>query len=176
MVVTAKCAHCGAQIIFSENEEVAICKYCESVNAIHEKTISEDCKTLGTIDTKEVLPELTYIAGTYLNYVSQIGRIWIGKEELYFKPIKLNLGDVSKRFVRIQNICGYEKRILPLGDFAIHTNNGHVMELNVFFWQRKEVLRAIEMRRKAYFQTRNLPIPKLIKGSYDPPTELDVEY
>ena len=42
MVVTTKCAHCGAQITFDEKEEVAICKYCESVNSIHKKTISDN--------------------------------------------------------------------------------------------------------------------------------------
>lgn len=176
MVVTTKCAHCGAQITFDEKEEVAICKYCESVNSIHKKTISDNDGTSNIIETKEVLPELTYIASLILNFNTQGGRIWINKEELYFKPHKLNFGDLSKKYIRIQNICGYEKYILPIGGFAIHTNNGHIMELHVFLWQREKVLNAIEERRKAYFLTRDLPIPELIKGSYIPTPKSDIEY
>ena len=177
MVVTTKCAHCGAQITFDEKEEVAICKYCESVNSIHKKTISYNDETSNITETKEVLPELKYPANFICGFwYTQGGHIWINKEEIYFKPHKLNLGDLSKKYIRIQNICGYEKPIFPFAYINIHTNSGNKIELYVNAWERRKILNAIEERRKAYFLTRDLPIPELIKGSYIPTPKSDIEY
>jgi hypothetical protein len=163
MVITAKCAHCGAQIVFGEIDEVTICKYCDSVNAIPDvikKSSTEDGVRTSS-ELREVLPELKYAANHQISSAnSQGGHIWITKHELYFKPHSMNIGDLSKRYIRIQDICGYKKGMLT--ELIIYTKKGYTMRLAV--WKKDEIINALETRRKTYYETRNMPVPELTKG------------
>ena len=163
MVITAKCAHCGAQIVFGETDEVTVCKYCDSVNAIPDviKKTSEENEVKEEPKLREIMPEIKYAANHQVSASnSQGGHIWITKYELYFKPHKFNMGDLSKRYIRIQDICGYEKGLLT--SLTIYTKKGYAMELAV--WKKDEIINALEARRRAYFELRGEPVPELTKG------------
>lgn len=176
MVITSKCPHCGAQVVFNSGDEVAICKYCDSVIAIQEVAPEMINSTQPQTETqqqvsqpilREIVPELKYKANHELGGNAQGGHIWITKHELYFKPHKLNFGDLSKRYIRIQDICGYEKG--PLTYLTIFTKkqtpNGvkrGSMELVV--WKKQEIINELETRRKLYFEERGLPVPPLDNG------------
>lgn len=158
MVITAKCAHCGAQIVFGETDEVTVCKYCDSVNAIPEK---EHEKESEEPILREVIPEVKYNA-TFVDTddSTQMGDIWITSNELYFKPKKFTLGPSTRRYLRLKDIKGYSKSI---GSIIIYTNKGR-MELGVF--KASEIINTIEAKRKQYFEQNGLPIPELKCGNY----------
>ena len=164
MVITAKCAHCGAQIVFGETDEVTVCKYCDSVNAIPDVIKkNSDGPVFEEPILREVLPELKFAANHEISSSNaQGGHIWITKNELYFKPHMFNMGDLSKRYIRIQDICGYEK--LRLTGLTIYTQKGYKMDLVV--WKKDEIINALETRRRIYYETRNMPLPALSKGIY----------
>lgn len=159
MVITAKCAHCGAQIVFGETDEVIICKYCDSVNAIPEVPKGKENKEPLL---REVIAEIKYHA----NFIetdgsSQLGDIWITDNELYFKPKKFLLGPSTKRYLRLKDIKGYSTE--GIGFIIIYTNKGR-MELGVF--KTSEIINTIESKRKQYFEKNGLPIPDLKCGNY----------
>lgn len=165
MIITAKCAHCGAQIVFGETDEVTVCKYCDSVNAIPD-VIKKNNDSLSFEEPilREVLPELKFAANHEISDMNaQGGHIWITKNELYFKPHKLNVGDLAKRYIRIQDICGYEKGALT--GLTIYTKKGYRMKLVV--WKKDEIINALETRRKIYYETRNVPVPPLSNGTFN---------
>lgn len=165
MVITAKCAHCGAQIVFGETDEVTVCKYCDSVNAIPD-VIKKNNDSLSFEEPilREVLPELKFAANHEISDMNaQGGHIWITKNELYFKPHKLNVGDLAKRYIRIQDICGYEKGALT--GLTIYTKKGYRMKLVV--WKKDEIINALETRRRIYYETRNVPVPPLSNGTFN---------
>ena len=172
MVITAKCAHCGAQIVFNETDEATICKYCDSVNAIPVFVPQATSKVVRNepsyntvqdeIILREVIPEVKYAANHYITPGNaQGGHIWITDHELYFKPHKFNFGDLSKRYIRIQDICGYEKG--PLTFLTIHTKKGYAMELVT--WKKDEIINILEAKRRAHFEDKWEPIPALTQGN-----------
>ena len=167
MVITAKCAHCGAQILFGETDEVTICKYCDSINAIQEainKPVTNaniksanDIKANSPIVLREVSPELTFGANYFASDVNiQGGHFWINKYEIYFAPHKFNIGNLQKRYMKINEICGFGRIGI---DLQIHTTNGNMMTIRT--WRNDRIIKEIETRRKSYFETRGLPIPEL---------------
>ena len=168
MVVTAKCAHCGAQIVFNETDEATICKYCDAVNAIpvfglKANTAAPSKRTVqDEVVLREVLPQAKFAANHHISANnSQGGHIWITDHELYFKPHKVNFGDLSKRYIRIQDICGYEKGVLT--DLTIHTKKGYAMKLAV--WDKDAIISMLETKRQAYYENNWEPIPALTKGN-----------
>lgn len=170
MVVTAKCAHCGAQIVFNETDEATICKYCDAVNAIPviglKANTTESLSSIAKDEVvlREVLPKVKYAANHQVSATnSQGGHIWITDHELYFKPHSINIGDLSKRYIRIQDICGYEKGMLTY--LTIYTKKGYAMKLAV--WKKDEIIAALETKRQAYYKNLGEPVPKLTKGDFD---------
>lgn len=162
MIITTKCAHCGAQIVFEDGQEAVICKYCESVNAIPEETVLSESSSENMPILREVFPEVSYAANHQISSLnSQGGHIWITKNELYFKPHKFNVGDLSQRYIRIQDICGYSKGAFTA--LSILTKKGYEMKLAV--WNKDEIINALESRRQAYYRSKNKSIPPLTTGS-----------
>lgn len=126
MEIVTKCAHCGAQIHFNHGVEIIKCSYCDSLNVIDSKPVDvtsyqknriyldDITKQLGAIfSTRELIkPETTFAANHVIGGNSQGGHLWITDKEVFFKPHRLNFGDLSKRYVKISDIIGYEKGLL----------------------------------------------------------------
>ena len=100
-------------------DEATICKYCDAVNAIPliglktNTTESSSSIAKDEVILREVLSQVKYEANHQDSASNSLGgHIWITDHELYSKPHSINLSDLSKRYIRIQDICGYEKGIL----------------------------------------------------------------
>lgn len=94
---------------------------------------------------------------------SQGGNIWITKHELYFKPHALNIGDLSKRYIRIQDIRGYKKGGFNI--LTIYTRKKYAFHLTV--WDKDAIMEALEARRITYYKERGMPVPELITDEND---------
>lgn len=143
METVIKCAHCGAQIRVQQGMEIVKCDYCDSLNVIETK---RDEQQQGTVHyTRELKePELKFKANMDAgggNY--QGGHLWITDQEIYFQPHKFNIGDLSKRYVKIQDIIGYDKGALTY--LTIKTRKGNI-ELAV--WKKDEIINAIEQKKR----------------------------
>lgn len=146
MKILAKCANCGNTIIFEDIDQVVKCNNCDTVFAIPESNVH----TTNEVVLREVKPEIKFPANHHLSqFNSQGGYIWITDYELFFKPHKLNFGDLAKRYIRIQDICGYEKGFLT--SLTIKTKKGYNMRLAV--WNKDEIINALETKRHAYNET-----------------------
>ena len=91
----------------------------------------------------------------------QGGMLWITKDEVVFKPHKLNFGNLGKKYIRIQDVSGYSKGFLT--NFSIWTKDGSEMGLVV--WKKDEIIREVEKRRHAFYQSKGLPTPPLRFGN-----------
>ena len=108
-------------------------------------------------------PELTYSA----NYGDKGGKILITPNEVIFKPNSLNFGNKNEVFFFIKDICGYEKGFLT--QFSIFLSTGYRMDLAV--WKKDEIIRALEERRHAHYNSLGLQTPPLTMGSYQCPIQ-----
>jgi DNA-directed RNA polymerase subunit RPC12/RpoP len=159
--VNSNCPNCGAPVDFEKDSQAFICKYCSSVIAI----IPPAPNQATTEDTKKpvlrkVEPEVKYKANHNIGSNSQGGHLWITKDEVVFKPHSLNFGPLGKRYIRIQDVVGYEKGFLT--NMTIYTKNGYQMDLVV--WKKDEIINEIESRRVNYFESQGLPVPPLECG------------
>lgn len=138
MVITAKCAHCGAQIVFSQNAEAVLCKYCDSVNVVP-KTVPVSTPSSEAIPTNDVItqeielvelmPQVTYEGVRYRVGTEELmnGSLLISENELCFKPAQnvlfkvdkekgLTEDDIALRYVHLSQIneCTATKYMLTL--------------------------------------------------------------
>lgn len=158
MQIVTKCAHCGAQIFFEEGVEILKCQYCDSLNVIESKpldvdsnkhisdTLGEVTKQLGTIfrTRKLVKPELTFAANHRVSlFNTQGGHLWITDREVFFKPHMFNVGDLSKRYVKINDIIGCEKGFLT--KLTLKTKKGDMV---FAVWRKDAIINAIEQKRR----------------------------
>lgn len=159
MEVVTKCAHCGAQIHFEQGVEILKCEYCDSLNVIESKpidvqnpgiTLDDITKKLGAVfRTRELKkPDLTFAANhvlsnNILGSNTQGGKLWITDREVFFKPHKFNIGDLSKRYVKISDIIGYEKG--PLTQLTLKTKKGDMM---LAVWKKDAIINAIEQKKR----------------------------
>lgn len=159
--VNSNCPNCGAPVDFEQESQAFICKYCSSVIAIIPPAINQT--NAGDVKTpvlRKVEPELQYKANHNIGSNSQGGHLWITKDEVVFKPHSLNFGPLGKRYIRIQDVVGYEKGFLT--NMTIYTKNGYQMDLVV--WKKDEIINEIESRRINYFEGQGLPVPPLEYG------------
>ena len=158
MEIVTKCAHCGAQIHFENGTEILKCEYCDSLNVIESKPIekSKNINTGGVTDnnvgildkeynTRELTkPKLTFAANFFTGGDnSQGGHLWITDYEVYFQPHKFNFGDLSKKYIKIKDIIGYEKGFLTM--FTIKTLS---KDMKLAVWKKQAIIDAIEEKRR----------------------------
>ena len=157
--VKSNCPNCGAPIELEGDSQALVCKYCSSVIALISETngqqelVEEPLPVL-----RKVEPELTYKANHWVTPDnSQGGSLWITEKEVVFKPHSFNMGPLGKRYIRIQDIVGYQKGMLT--NMSIFTEDGYEMALVV--WKKDEIINAIESRRINYFKSKGMSVPPL---------------
>lgn len=165
MIQIGNCPNCGAPLSADITNGAIICQYCKSVIAISIPSAAE-CGTPAQDPgqgirflLREVQPELKYLANFSANY--QGGHLWITKDEVVFKPHFFNFGSLDKKYIRIQDVAGYSKGFLT--KFSIWTKDGS--EMGLVSWKKGEIINEVEKRRRAYFQSRGLPVPELLFGN-----------
>ncbi len=93
------------------------------------------------------------------------GLLCINPESFTFKPNALghilSLKKVPEQHFNIQDICGYKKNRAAY--ITIIMNNGYKLKLSISLKdsEKDNFIKLLEDRRKAYFISRNLPIPPL---------------
>ena len=160
--VPSTCPNCGANVELNTDMAAFVCPYCKSIVAYTPRAID------GTDNTpvlRKVEPEIEFTANQVLeNGNTQGGHLWITEYEVVFKPHKLNFGPLGKRYIKIQDVIGYQKGMMTY--MSIFTNDGYEMVLAV--WSKDEIINEIEKRRDNYFKKRGLPTPQLAAGSARP--------
>ena len=151
------CANCGANLNYKLGSPVAVCQFCNSVNVLENIKIKIDKSN--SIDNSPpyyeetrphiMLPEIKFRVN-YNNFYpnTQSGDLWISNSEIFFKPdtgLFDNFGDVSTKFMNINNITKTEKKLIP-PFINIHDVNGKIMKLSS--WNRNEIIKEIEKRKK----------------------------
>ena len=151
------CANCGANLKYTIGDPVAFCQYCDSVNVLDITQIKID--STGSIDgppsffeelkPRLMLPEEKFMANYYENSVNaQGGRLWVANTEIFFKPHIFNIGDLSNKFMKINDIESMVKTNEMFGISKILTitdKNGNFMKL--VSWNRDGIILEIEKRR-----------------------------
>lgn len=161
--INTSCPNCGAPVEIDNDSQAFVCKYCSSVVA----TVSSDSTHTDSDEPtlpilRKIEPELKYRANHQVSASNnQGGHIWITKDEVVFKPHGLNFGPMGKRYIRIQDVIGYEKG--PLTYMSIFTKSGY--EMVIVVWKKDEIINEIEKRRVNYFQSQGLPVPPLQYGA-----------
>jgi hypothetical protein len=143
------CANCGANLNYIDLSPVAYCEYCESINILD--VLSVDTERTDSINEPQprlMLPQEKFRANYFTNSgVAQGGHLLITNTEIFFKPHKMNIGDLSEKYMRISEIVEMEKVNSLFGlsrQLHISDINGNVMELVT--WSRDEIIIAIETR------------------------------
>ena len=80
---------------------------------------------------------------------SQGGRAWISDNEIFFKPHAINIGNLSKKYMKISEIIKMEKVNAMFGlsrELHITDKNGNLMEL--VSWNRVGIIASIETRKR----------------------------
>lgn len=155
------CPHCGAPLTVDISTGALICQYCKSIIAVSTEPRVEDMGHGVRFILRTVEPELEYGANFNDGISAQGGKLWITREEVVFKPHKFNLGNLGKKYIRIQDVAGYSKGFLTL--FSIWTKNGDEMPLVV--WKKNEIIQEIEKRRHEFFESRGMITPELKYGN-----------
>lgn len=168
MIEIGNCPNCGAPLSADITNGAIVCQYCGSVIAISMPSAAEcsrPAQNLGQgmkILLRKVQPELKFLTNfkeSSANY--QGGVLWITRNEVIFKPHCLNFGNLNKKYIRIQDVAGYSKGFLTL--FSIWTMDGS--EMGLVSWRKTRIINEIEGRRRAYYQSRGLPLPPLRFGN-----------
>jgi hypothetical protein len=151
------CANCGANLKYNLGAQVAFCQYCDSVNVLDIVKVTID--NINTVDgppnfyeelkPRIMMPQEKFMANYWESAGnSQGGHLWVSNTEIFFKPHKLNFGDLSKKFMRISDIVRMEKFNKMLGlsrELHITDKNGNIMEL--VSWNRDGIISAIQIRK-----------------------------
>lgn len=151
------CANCGANLKFNIGAPLAFCQYCDSVNVLENVQIKIDGPN--SVDGppsfyEELKPRIMMPQEKFLaNYLeisgnAQGGQLWIANTEIFFKPHALNIGDLSKKFMKISDITRMEKVNAMFGlsrELHIKDKIGNSMVL--VSWNRGGIVSAIEARR-----------------------------
>ena len=113
-----KCKACGAFLEYKIGSPVSICKYCDVVNIISEdvlKPLEGSNPSSQEVVGDTVLIEEKFMANYFISPgVSQGGRLLISKNEIFFRPHILNIGDLSDKYLKINEINSFEKPAFPL--------------------------------------------------------------
>lgn len=156
------CPHCGAPLAIDISTGATLCQYCKSIIAISTVPRMEDMGQGVRFILRNVEPELKYVANYNESFGnSQGGHLWITRNEVVFKPHKLNFGNLGKKYIRIQDVAGYTKGFLT--QFSIWTMNGDEMSLVV--WKKNEIIQEIEKRRHEFYESKGMLTPELKYGN-----------
>lgn len=143
-----KCKACGAFLEYKVGAPVSICGYCDVVNIISEDVL----KPLGdpSRSTLEAVGDMMVIEEKFMaNYyilpgISQGGRLLISKNEIFFRPHKLNIGDLSDKYFKINEITSIEKPFFPMF-LKIHSKGRKSMFIST--WSRNKIIESINKRK-----------------------------
>ena len=151
---TLNCANCGANLKFEMGDQFSYCQFCDSVNVFENVEMSIDKTNLvddTPTDFEELKPRIMMAQEKFISnykeswFNSQGGQLWVSNIEIFFKPHKSNLGDLSKKFMKISDIVKMEKVNKKLGlsrELHITGKNGNIMEL--VSWNRDGIISSIE--------------------------------
>ena len=143
-----KCKACGAFLEYKVGAPVSICGYCDVVNIISEdvlKPIEGSNPSSREVVGDTMVIEEKFMANYFLSPgVSQGGRLLISKNEIFFRPHMLNIGDLSNKYLKINEIISFEKPAFPLF-LKIHTKDNRVMFLST--WSRNKIIESIRRRQ-----------------------------
>ena len=168
MIKVGNCPNCGAPLSADITNRAIICQYCGSIIAISMPSAAECAEPTQKLEQgikillHEVQPELKFWTNckeSIDNY--QGGVLWITKDEVVFKPHCLNIGNLDKKYIRIQDVAGYSKGFLTF--FSIWTKDG--LEMKLVSWKRTRIINEIEKRRRACFLSKGLQLPALQFGN-----------
>jgi hypothetical protein len=152
------CANCGANLSYNIGSPVAFCQYCNSVNIlenIHFKidntnAIDGPPSFYEELKPRIMLPQEKFMANYWEGSGnSQGGRLWISDTEIFFKPHAINIGNLSKKYMKISEIINMEKVNAMFGlsrELHITDKNGNLMEL--VSWNRGGIIASIETRKR----------------------------
>lgn len=154
---TLNCANCGANLKYTIGAPVAFCQFCDSVNVLENVQIK--IAATNSIDGppsfyEELKPRIMMpqekFAANYWESAgnAQGGHLWVSNTEIFFKPHAINIGDLSKKFMKISDIVRMEKVNKMLGisrELHISDKIGNSMEL--VSWNRDGIISAIESRK-----------------------------
>ena len=70
--------------------------------------------------------------------------IGFSKNEIFFRPHMLNIGDLSNKYLKINEIISFEKPAFPLF-LKIHTKDNRIMFLST--WSRNKIIESIRRRQ-----------------------------
>ena len=143
-----KCKACGAFLEYKVGAAVSICGYCDVVNIISEdvlKPIEGSSPLSQEVVGDTMVIEEKYMANYFLSSgVIQGGRLLISKNEIFFRPHKLNIGELSDKYFKISEIESFEKSAFPLF-LKIHTKDKRSMFLST--WRRNKIIQSIRYRQ-----------------------------
>jgi hypothetical protein len=151
------CANCGANLNYTMNSPVTICQYCDSVNVLENVSIKIDTKNsiegpppfYEEIKPRVMLPQETFLANYGgVSLTNQGGVLWVSDSEIFFKPHKFNIGDLSTKFMKISEIIQMEKVTKLFGivsELHITDKKGNLM--NLVSHNRNSIISAIEKRK-----------------------------
>ena len=143
-----KCKACGAFLEYKVGAPVSICGYCDIVNIISEDVLTplaSKNEEIQNLVGEAMQVEEKYLANNYIALgVSQGGRLLISKNEIFFRPHKLNFGDLSDKYLKIDEIITFEKPVFPMF-LKIHATRNRVMFLST--WSRNKIIKSIQSRK-----------------------------
>lgn len=149
------CANCGANLNYIVGSPVSICQFCNSVILIDNLKIKIEQPFNSSIDgppryideskTSVMRPISKYMANhfdyPYITFYSKGGHLWISENEIFFKPHQINLGDLSKKLMKLEDIVEFKKELFPMF-LTIIDKKGFKMRLSI--WNRNKVINEIE--------------------------------
>lgn len=147
---TVNCGNCGAGVKCDLNTVVFLCSYCDSIlvfdSLINNLNKGSNGDNSYEIKHRVMLPKLKYKANLNAStFNSQGGHLLISDEEIFFKPHKMNFGDLSSTYIKISEIVEMEiKGILIFATLIISDINGKSLELVT--WSNKQIILEIQRR------------------------------
>ena len=151
------CAKCGANLKLNIGAPVAFCQYCDSVNVLENVSINIDNKNsveeppsfYEEIKPRVMLPQEKFLANYGgVSLTNQGGVLWVSDTEIFFKPNKFNIGDLSTKFMKISEIAKMVKVTKLFGiasELHITDKKGNLM--NLVSHNRNSIISAIEKRK-----------------------------
>ena len=151
------CANCGANLKYNIGAPMAFCQYCDSVNVLENVQVKIDATNsidgppsfYEELKPKIMMPQEKFAANYWESAGNaQGGHLWVSNTEIFFKPHSINMGDLSKKFMKISDIVSIEKINKMFGilrELHITDKNRNSMEL--VSWSRDGIISAIETRK-----------------------------
>ena len=154
-VSTLNCSNCGANLTYNLGDPIAYCQYCDSVNVFdftQNVGVQDDANSISTdaLKPRIMLPKEKFATNYFESgNNAQGGHLWIADTEIFFKPHAINIGDLSKKYMKIEDIVSMVKTNEMLGISKILTikdKNGNSMKL--VSWNRDKIISVIEKKKQ----------------------------